>query len=56
MTPQTLEQGGDASRWEQTIDAFLAAKARRSGSIRAVQAYSRTLYKFFGLWIRPLKK
>ena len=56
MTPQTLEQGGDASRWEQTIDAFLAAKARRSGSIRAVQAYSRTLYQFFGALDKTLEE
>jgi site-specific recombinase XerD len=34
--------------WERAIYAFLAEKERRSGSHRTVDAYSRTLQRFFG--------
>lgn len=34
--------------WQQAIYAFLAEKERRSGSRRTVDAYSRTLQRFFG--------
>lgn len=34
--------------WERAIYAFLAEKERRSGSMRTVDAYSRTLQRFFG--------
>lgn len=34
--------------WEKAIYAFLAEKERRSGSKRTVEAYSRTLQRFFG--------
>ena|SRR5438093_7484066 len=34
--------------WEQASYAFLAEKERRSGSRRTVDAYSRTLQRFFG--------
>jgi site-specific recombinase XerD len=34
--------------WEKAIYAFLAEKERRSGSKRTVDAYSRTLQRFFG--------
>lgn len=34
--------------WEQAFYAFLAEKERRSGSRRTVDAYSRTLQRFFG--------
>jgi site-specific recombinase XerD len=34
--------------WEQAFYAFLAEKERRSGSHRTVDAYSRTLQRFFG--------
>jgi hypothetical protein len=34
--------------WEKAIDAFLAEKERRSGSTRTVDAYTRTLQRFFG--------
>jgi site-specific recombinase XerD len=47
VTNQTLIHGGDASRWEQVMYAFLAEKERRSGSSRTVQAYSRMLFHFF---------
>lgn len=35
--------------WEKAIYAFLAEKERRSGSKRTVEAYSRTLQRFFGV-------
>jgi hypothetical protein len=34
--------------WEKAIYAFLAEKERRSGSMRTVDAYTRTLQRFFG--------
>lgn len=34
--------------WEKAIYAFLAEKERRSGSKRTVDAYTRTLQRFFG--------
>ena len=34
--------------WEKAIYAFLAEKERRSGSRRTVDAYTRTLQRFFG--------
>jgi site-specific recombinase XerD len=34
--------------WEKAICAFLAEKERRSGSMRTVDAYTRTLQRFFG--------
>ena len=34
--------------WERAFYAFLAEKERRSGSKRTVDAYSRTLQRFFG--------
>lgn len=34
---------------EKAIYAFLAEKERRSGSMRTVDAYSRTLQRFFGM-------
>ena len=34
--------------WENAIYAFLAEKERLSGSMRTVDAYSRTLQRFFG--------
>ena len=37
-----------APAWEQAFYAFLAEKERRSGSKRTVDAYSRTLQRFFG--------
>ena len=40
MTTQNLVQGGDASRWDQAIYAFLAEKERHSCLIRTVRAYS----------------
>ena len=36
-----------APAWEQAFYAFLAEKERRSGSRRTVDAYSRTLQRFF---------
>src|SRR5437870_9360155 len=36
------------SAWEEASYAFLAEKDRRSGSRRTVDAYSRTLQRFFG--------
>ena len=37
-----------APAWERAFYAFLAEKERRSGSKRTVDAYSRTLQRFFG--------
>jgi site-specific recombinase XerD len=37
-----------ASSWDRTLYAFLAEKERRSGSLRTVHSYSRTLTNFFG--------
>ena len=37
-----------APGWERAFYAFLAEKERRSGSKRTVDAYSRTLQRFFG--------
>jgi integrase/recombinase XerC len=34
--------------WEKAIYAFLAEKQKRSGSMRTVDAYTRTLQRFFG--------
>ncbi len=34
--------------WQKAFYAFLAEKERRSGSRRTVDAYSRTLQRFFG--------
>ena len=48
MTTQTLVQGGEADRWQQTVYAFLAEKQRRSGSMRTIESYSRMLFHFFG--------
>ena len=42
-----------AAGWERTLYAFLAEKARRSGSLRTVQSYSRMLNDFFGRVGRP---
>ena len=53
MATQTLVQGADTGRWEQTIYAFLAEKERRSGSMRTVESYSRMLYRFFGANGKP---
>ncbi len=39
--------------WEQAFYAFLAEKERRSGSRRTVDAYSRTLQRFFGTLGKP---
>lgn len=39
---------GTVDAWQQAIYAFLAEKERRSGSRRTVDAYSRTLQRFFG--------
>ena len=37
-----------AADWSRSLYAFLAEKERRSGSLRTVQSYSRTLNYFFG--------
>ena len=39
--------------WERAFYAFLAEKERRSGSLRTVDAYSRTLQRFFGTLGKP---
>ncbi len=39
--------------WERAFYAFLAEKERRSGSKRTVDAYSRTLQRFFGALGKP---
>ncbi len=39
--------------WERAFYAFLAEKERRSGSKRTVDAYSRTLQRFFGTLGKP---
>ncbi len=39
---------GSIDAWQQAFYAFLAEKERRSGSRRTVDAYSRTLQRFFG--------
>ena len=39
--------------WERAFYAFLAEKERRSGSMRTVDAYSRTLQRFFGTLGKP---
>jgi hypothetical protein len=36
------------SKWESAMQAFLAEKHRRTGSMRTVQSYSRILNHFFG--------
>ena len=36
------------TKWEDATYAFLAEKERRTGSMRTVDAYSRTLHRFFG--------
>lgn len=49
MTEAELVPFNDAAAgWEQALYAFLAEKERRSGSMRTVDAYSRTLQRFFG--------
>ncbi len=42
-----------APAWERAFYAFLAEKERRSGSKRTVDAYSRTLQRFFGTIGKP---
>jgi site-specific recombinase XerD len=42
-----------APAWERAFYAFLAEKERRSGSTRTVEAYSRTLQRFFGALGKP---
>ena len=42
-----------APAWERAFYAFLAEKERRSGSKRTVDAYSRTLQRFFGALGKP---
>ncbi len=42
-----------APAWERAFYAFLAEKERRSGSRRTVDAYSRTLQRFFGTLGKP---
>ena len=42
-----------APGWERAFYAFLAEKERRSGSKRTVDAYSRTLQRFFGALGKP---
>ena len=42
-----------APAWERAFYAFLAEKERRSGSKRTVDAYSRTLQRFFGTLGKP---
>ncbi len=42
-----------APAWERAFYAFLAEKERRSGSKRTVDAYSRTLQRFFGRLGKP---
>src|SRR3990172_8315685 len=39
--------------WERAFYAFLAEKERRSGSMRTVDAYARTLQRFFGTLGKP---
>jgi hypothetical protein len=41
-------QTATPDQWEQARYAFLAEKERRSGSLRAVQCYSRMLHYVFG--------
>ena len=53
MTRQAPVQGGEAGRWEHAIEAFLADKERRSGSLRIVQGYSRMLNRFFSSLGKP---
>jgi integrase/recombinase XerC len=38
----------DPSKWESAMQAFLAEKFRRTGSMRTAQSYSRILNAFFG--------
>ena len=38
----------DPSKWESAMQAFLAEKYRRTGSMRTAQSYSRILSAFFG--------
>src|SRR3990170_4616922 len=45
-----------APAWERAFYAFLAEKERRSGSMRTVDAYSRTLQRFFGTLGKPPDK
>jgi len=46
-----FDESGPA--WERAFYAFLAEKERRSGSRRTVDAYSRTLQRFFGTLGKP---
>jgi integrase/recombinase XerC len=48
MKALPIEFDESLSAWEKAIYAFLAEKERRSGSKRTVDAYSRTLQRFFG--------
>ena len=48
MTTEVIPLEGPIEGWQQTFYAFLAEKERRSGSRRTVDAYSRTLQRFFG--------
>jgi hypothetical protein len=38
----------DPTKWESAMQAFLAEKHRRTGSMRTVPSYSRILTAFFG--------
>ena len=43
----------ETDQWDQAFYAFLAEKERRSGSLRAVQSYSRMLAHFFRVVEKP---
>ena len=47
MTMHPVVSDATASGWEQSIVAFLAGNAGRSGSMRTVQPYTRMLFNFF---------
>jgi site-specific recombinase XerD len=47
VTSQIVE-AQPLTSWEQATFTFLAEKERLSGSMRTVDAYSRTLQRFFG--------
>ena len=49
MTKFLTEFDESIPAWEKAMYAFLAEKERRSGSMRTVDAYSRTLRRFFGM-------
>jgi hypothetical protein len=46
--PTTITSFVNAEGWERALDAFLAEKERRSGSLRTVQGFSRMLRHIFG--------